>query len=693
AADYSYTHTDGSRTPFDVASDWRTSLPSANDPMRPEPAPMGPIAPTDRVMTQTWSWDYLANQTDTGDQTSLTGGTFYERSLGAITNGDDDGDAPRPTAIYFAHNMDVASSPDQAGWLQASYGAGGNLVQLTVHAQCHAWGTSNPCTVSGTTLADEITSLDAEACICDNEQSYVYRWDELNRLAEARRYDRQYSTDWSLVVRQRYRYDGANQRTIKQTLDQWDCSPGTCERTALYVYPGDFERRGLTRGVGTYDASSALGTETQYVVAGARMVLRDVDYSSVTDDLYLREARMVTPVSDLIGTTNAAFDVRTGRLVEASTYYPNGARETLVARTDAAAEPMGFTGKEGDEEVGLVYFGERYLVPRLGRWASPDPMAVHQVGGGEALNSYHYVGGSFLAVRDPLGLDILFQHRTVFDASAPNNRRPLHSASLRERLEQATPQMVSTIRRQLWYYFAIGTRQLGSHELGTSVSGIRYTGSETISRKRRGEGADSHLARTRSAIWNRIIGGGGSRREAQAALQAFDQARARLIGYLRQGGRFIIGLSSRDYAESEPLLGGGQYHPRHRGSQIVMNPLYFNNLQGDARARVVFGPTITLLHESDHRDGLLDSSPGRSSRDETIDPDSRGWWNMGETYTTSDIDRVLGAVGLPQRGRYDDPDYLDELANRHADQLGREFQTQDGRSVRGPGRALANPSP
>ena len=64
----------------------------------------------------------------------------------------------------------------------------------------------------------------------------------------------------------------------------------------------------------------------------------------------------------------------------------------------------GFTGKEADEEVGVVYFGEWYLIPRIGRWASPDPLHVHAVGGGEALNSYQYVGGNVLNARDPDGL-------------------------------------------------------------------------------------------------------------------------------------------------------------------------------------------------------------------------------------------------------------------------------------------------
>ncbi|MGF1467872.1 MAG: RHS repeat-associated core domain-containing protein [Sandaracinaceae bacterium] len=121
-----------------------------------------------------------------------------------------------------------------------------------------------------------------------------------------------------------------------------------------------------------------------------------------------REHRVTTGVADLIQTTSAVFDVRTGALTECSTYYPNGARETYLVdeASDRRATPevMGFTGKEGDEEVGVVYFGERYLIPRIGRWATPDPLHVHASGGGEALNSFHYVSGNLLAARDPLGL-------------------------------------------------------------------------------------------------------------------------------------------------------------------------------------------------------------------------------------------------------------------------------------------------
>jgi RHS repeat-associated protein len=67
------------------------------------------------------------------------------------------------------------------------------------------------------------------------------------------------------------------------------------------------------------------------------------------------------------------------------------------------AEP-GITGKEEDVEVGLQYFGKRYLNPLLGRWISADPLAVHAPGEAD-LNVYAYVSGQILRNVDPLGLD------------------------------------------------------------------------------------------------------------------------------------------------------------------------------------------------------------------------------------------------------------------------------------------------
>ena len=242
------------------------------------------------------------------------------------------------------------------------------------------------------------------------------------------------------MVRQRYLYDAANERTVKQTLDL-DVMSSRPEAVALYVYPGDFERRGLAPNYAatSYDALS--GAETQYMIGGARVVWSTNTHAGSGID---REERITIGLTDLIQSTSATIDLVTGELVETNNYYANGARESYRASSTGdrvAPDPMGFTGKEADEEVGLTYFGQRYLMAHLGRWASPDPLQTHAVGGGEALNGYHYVAGDLLQSSDPLGLDIIFSQRTT---------GMTHGTDMWDRLASATPEMVSNMQNQLW---------------------------------------------------------------------------------------------------------------------------------------------------------------------------------------------------------------------------------------------------
>ena len=380
----------------DTASNWRTAASPSNtvDPMRPVPAAMvGEASTGDRVRSLTWEWDWLGNMTEWTDDAQQ----FYERSIGDITNGQPINE--RPSALYVASDLDIVGNG--GGWVEVDYGRGGNVTYLTVHGEC----TAGPNPVVRAVGRPEVLAL-ANAWVCATEQHFEYRWDELNRISEARRWDRTGGSGaWSFEARQRYRYDGANQRTVKESFDT---STGD-SRIALYIYPGDFERRGVVRGGTEYesvDGSTSIATETQYLVAGARLVWDHAPSGGAGLGDLDRNRRLTMGVSDLIGTTAASVDLLSGELLEVSTYYPNGARETL--RTNAGVpvplEPMGFTGKEADEDVGLVYFGERYLIARLGRWASADPLHVHASGGGEALNSYHYVSGNLLQARDPLGL-------------------------------------------------------------------------------------------------------------------------------------------------------------------------------------------------------------------------------------------------------------------------------------------------
>lgn len=117
--------------------------------------------------------------------------------------------------------------------------------------------------------------------------------------------------------------------------------------------------------------------------------------------------RMTYSLGDVICSTNATVDLRSGELLETTTFYPNGGREThrSSTKTSFPVESSGFTGKEEDEDVCLTYFGERWLIPRIARWSSPDPMSIHAAAGGEVGNAYHYVAGNLLQGRDPLGLE------------------------------------------------------------------------------------------------------------------------------------------------------------------------------------------------------------------------------------------------------------------------------------------------
>ncbi len=78
-----------------------------------------------------------------------------------------------------------------------------------------------------------------------------------------------------------------------------------------------------------------------------------------------------------------------------------GTRENRCARTTNASDSC-FTGKEEDIDVGLTYFGKRYLSPYLNRWISADPLAVHGLGADP--NLYAYVSGRALQAVDPMGL-------------------------------------------------------------------------------------------------------------------------------------------------------------------------------------------------------------------------------------------------------------------------------------------------
>lgn len=202
-----------------------------------------------------YDYDWLANQTEwTDDQ-----GVFYERSAGLLSSGNDDpgfsalSPANRPSALYLSTNIREAPATrqvgvDHGGYATLDYGEDGNVLRMTVRSQCQDRSRQLVCADPRTaSLATRRATLENN-CRCQAEQHYRYDWDELNRLSEARRYDRQNAAGaWRLMVQQRYRYDASNVRMVKETINAGDPANGQSAfaATTLHPYPGDYERRGL----------------------------------------------------------------------------------------------------------------------------------------------------------------------------------------------------------------------------------------------------------------------------------------------------------------------------------------------------------------------------------------------------------------------------------------------------------------
>src|SRR5690606_30690598 len=124
-------------------------------------------------------------------------------------------------------------SVDRGGYVELRYGDSGNVETMTVHAQCRDASAALGCYLERDEATGQPTgslsaqkSRLAERCACQSAQHYDYRWDELSRLAEARRYDQTSATAgpgqspaWKLAVRQRYRYDASNARIVKETIE------------------------------------------------------------------------------------------------------------------------------------------------------------------------------------------------------------------------------------------------------------------------------------------------------------------------------------------------------------------------------------------------------------------------------------------------------------------------------------------
>ena len=319
---------------------------------------MGPFAtPPLRMKSQTFGYSWLGDMTSSDDDAHA----FWQRSSGQLTYED-----TAPNRLVYAHGESASA--------MLSSDAAGSTTAITL-----------------STDADTVWNL-PRGIFQTPIQTVSYKWDEVGRLASA--------TKWGAIstsltadlpeVTIRYAYDSSGERVRKSVALK-----GEAEAHTLDLFPSlRITEAPFNAAVSDYERIS----HEQLRLAG---VARVVPNESTANRL---KTSIFFDFTDHLGSTESVVAKRTGELVERITYAAYGQSESHWQSPKWKSEkaPWRFTGKEDEEEVGLIYFGARYYVPALGRWLSADPLTIHAMAGD--ANPYAYVAGQVFSATDPTGL-------------------------------------------------------------------------------------------------------------------------------------------------------------------------------------------------------------------------------------------------------------------------------------------------
>lgn len=323
------------------------------------------LLPAQRVKQQTYKYDWLGSLTTADDDVHA----MWDRGVGPMTTYASTGMPYRwKNAGDLAQPTWVGSGTAEA----LSYDEAGNLLDLqtTKVGSCSNGGSS--CTVR-----------------------FTYAFDEVGRLNRGVR-----SEGGVTKADLRFTYDHADTRVLKG-----DYSAATKYFTVYLFNTLELRRATYDSSAGEYAQNAT--TETPFLNVADQSVGR-LAYEGTADGeprIAGNRLHVLLSIGDQLGSASVVVDKATGELVERRSYLAYGATESDYRpdRWKGFREDYGFTGKEEDIEIGLQYFGKRFLCPYLGRWVSTDPLAVHSPGKGD-LNLYAYVNGAVLKNVDPVGL-------------------------------------------------------------------------------------------------------------------------------------------------------------------------------------------------------------------------------------------------------------------------------------------------
>jgi len=117
-----------------------------------------------------------------------------------------------------------------------------------------------------------------------------------------------------------------------------------------------------------------------------------------------KEYKFYYYLHDNLGGIQSVLDDK-GNVVCTNDYLPYG-EERNGDCMNKDEEDYGFTGKEKDEETGLMYYGARYYDPVIGRFTSMDPWEG-DLKDPQTLNKYSYARNNPIFFIDPTGMYIM----------------------------------------------------------------------------------------------------------------------------------------------------------------------------------------------------------------------------------------------------------------------------------------------
>ncbi len=312
-----------------------------------------PTSERDRFTQLTFAYDWRGNVSKSTDQPG--GGDFFDRSLGNVVLASGTDRIARASTVITGHG------------LSTEYDAAGNLTALTVSERL----------LGAPGRREHVTA-------------YTYNWDELGNLASAERAGPNGS------VKETFAYSAGGKRAhFGRSLDGGESAFTVSVFDSLVLKNAHF----------TNDYEDDRSTEQVYFAGGLARLFNDTTgtmpagHEAATGGvagnhtfLNLRDPR---------GSSSFVVDQGTGDIVEHTAYLPYGALDFDYRdpNWNSPREDEKFGGHWDEAEVGLVYFGARYYSPQLGRFISPDPLAIHGLRGDP--NPYEFAWGAPSATWTP----------------------------------------------------------------------------------------------------------------------------------------------------------------------------------------------------------------------------------------------------------------------------------------------------